>query len=196
MSNQIGILLLSLVIFFGAEDMLAAQPDPLNGRGQLLIMNDDLWRDPLGADKAQSQSAKTDSQSRVGKAKRGGPARSGLSLCPDYSLKREPQMPISVKFLIEHRTALNGRVVQVRGIVVATSEQTPANPSSGAIPMANANPQPRLFLADTSQKDRDKDYDLVVLLREGEDHYQAGETVEIKGVVEASKTAVYLRKTQ
>ena len=102
-------------------------------------------------------------------------------------------MPISPTFLITHRTALKDKVVRVRGVIVG-AVNTEAGVSGGHVPGANANPQPRIFRADSARKERDKSYDLMVLLREGDVKYRVGATVEITGTVETGRAAVYLRK--
>ncbi len=148
------------------------------------------------ADDSQLQSTNTNSRapSRQGDIKAADSIQSGLSKYPDRPLTSVPQTPVSSKFIVEHRTVLNRKLVKVCGVVGHTLSKEETNPSSGVTPRSGANPQPRIFLTDTLKKERDKNYDLMVLLREGDDNYTVGETVEIKGIVESSKVAVYLRK--
>ncbi|NTV81291.1 MAG: hypothetical protein HGA24_07710 [Candidatus Aminicenantes bacterium] len=46
------------------------------------------------------------------------PQQIGLAPYPDEPLTAIPTEPISVKELVEHRSALNGQTVRVRGVVV------------------------------------------------------------------------------
>jgi hypothetical protein len=118
------------------------------------------------------------------------PATSGLYNYPDKPLDSIPSAPISVRYLVEHRSALNGQVVQVRGVVLATLLGEKACP-----PGMGMCAQPSLFLADTSAADRDKNYDVRVLVseQEQESDYPVGGTVEIPGVVLGDKSTVVLQ---
>lgn len=139
--------------------------------------------------------AQTQAQTHMGTANPASQSKSGLDNRPDYPLKNVPQGPISPKFLINHRTALKGKVVRVRGIVVAAPGPANVPPADGATLIANANPQPRIFLADTTGEKRDRSYDLTVMLREGDDKFAIGARVVVTGVVEAGHNVVYLRRT-
>lgn len=188
--KQFTILISLLMILAGGWKMqvklIGKQSSLKNGSTSLMTKADD----------SQSQSTNINSQapSRQGEIKVADPAQSGLAKYPDLPLTSVPETPISSKFLVEHRTFLSGKVVRVCGVVVRTGLKEETNPSSGVTPNPGANPQSRIFLADTSKEGRDKNYDLMVLLREGDDRYGVSETAEIKGVVESSKVAVYLRK--
>jgi len=46
----------------------------------------------------------------------------------------------------------------------------------------------------TIQRKRDTDYDLMVLLGEGDEDHATGEAAEIEGIVESSRVVVYLRR--
>jgi hypothetical protein len=105
-------------------------------------------------------------------------------------------MPVSPQFVINHRSALNGTLIEVKGIVVDIPKTTGTSPRQSNLPIANANPQPRIILADSNRKSRDRNYDLTVLIGEGKVSYALGDTVKVTGIVEASKTAVYLRSNQ
>lgn len=127
------------------------------------------------------------------------PARSGLATYPDLPLKSLPKQAISPRFVVEHRSALKGQTVLVRGrAVVAGGGEGMNNQSpeqSGSAPPARAVSLPRIFLATTTDDDRDKHYDLMILLTNEEAaRYRIGQTVEIRGIVEASKVAVHMRK--
>lgn len=110
------------------------------------------------------------------------PAQAGLSGYPDQSLDETPRAPVTPRFVVEHRTALGGKDVTVRGRVVLV-----AGLAGSALP--------RIFVAETREPGRDKNYDLMVLLSEDDDSYAAGDEVELRGTVESSKAAVYLRKS-
>lgn len=119
-------------------------------------------------------------------------AKSGLSAYPDLPLKKMPRNPVTPGFVVEHRTALKGKEINVSGRVVA-APRTPTQGTGTPSPLGDA--RPRIFLADTSEESRDRNYDLMILL--GEDDggsYAVGDKVEVKGTVESSKVAVYLRK--
>lgn len=112
------------------------------------------------------------------------PSQVGLADYPDRPLEDAPRKPVTPAFVVEHRTALAGREVTVRGRVVTVA----AVPSGSALP--------RIFLAETAEPGRDKNYDLMVLLgEEDEGRHAVGDEVEIKGTVESSKVAVLLRKS-
>lgn len=119
------------------------------------------------------------------------PAGVGLSAYPDRPLAALPVAPISVRELIEHRSALNDRIVRVRGVVVATLLGDQACPSD-----RGACAQPSLFLADTTQAGRDPHYDLRVLVSEAEieEDYPIGATVELRVRVYGDRAAVVGQK--
>ena len=117
------------------------------------------------------------------------PEKSGLYNYPDYQLDSIPSTPISVKYLVEHRSALNEKVVTVNGIVVANwlKMKCPENAELLC-------PQPRIFLADSMKEDRDPYYDLDMTVSEEEKSYEVGETVEVKITVYGDKIHVYAEK--
>ena len=119
----------------------------------------------------------------------------GLTKYKDKSLKTVPTKAVSPKFVIEHRTALDGKTVTVSGIVVSVASgntQTPSDDSiTGAKPMAN--PQPRIFIADSSKNSRNKNLDLMIIVETG-DEFIVGQKATVKVRVESSPVAVVLRK--
>jgi hypothetical protein len=119
------------------------------------------------------------------------PAEIGLSNYPDNPLETIPAEPISVKFLIEHRSALNNQGVQVRGVVVETLLGEKACP-----PDRGMCAQPSIYLAETMDANRDPNYDLRILVNEAEQEadYPIGETVELQALVQANQTTVILQK--
>ncbi|OGI66256.1 hypothetical protein A3A95_02025 [Candidatus Nomurabacteria bacterium RIFCSPLOWO2_01_FULL_39_18] len=118
--------------------------------------------------------------------------RGGLYNYPNYSLTKVPTAPISVKYLVEHRSALDQKIVTVRGVVVGI----PAQPPCVAAGTCELYMQPSIILADTKDANRNKDYDLMVFVGEDTDQneYPVGKTVEIKMQITASKTVVYGNK--
>ena len=124
----------------------------------------------------------------------------GLYNYSDYPLDSAPTAPISVKYLVEHRSALNEKDVIVSGIVVSALLGEKACPSNiGGVgdeinPVAMDCAQPRIFLADSMSEDRDRLSDLIVIVNEEEKDYNVGQTTEIKGTVYGYKTGVQLTK--
>ena len=117
--------------------------------------------------------------------------KGGLAPYPDEPLDSIPTAPVSVKFLVEHRTALNGKTVTVRGFVVSALLGKAACPG----PPIMACGQPSIRLADIIGETRDKNYDIRVRVSEAEKDYSVGQVAEVKGTVASSKIAVYLEKT-
>jgi hypothetical protein len=117
------------------------------------------------------------------------PDRAQGLLLPDLSLEALPSEAVSVRFLVEHRTALHEKKVAVRGVVVSVLIGEDACPSSGGMCA-----QPRLTIAESGEDSGDARYDLVVLFPEGAgEGYSVGENAEISGTVSASPQAVVMR---
>ena len=114
----------------------------------------------------------------------------GLAKYPDETLASVPATPITVKFLVEHRSALNGKTVTVKGTVVNIMlGDAPCRPDLGSCG------KQKIFLADTKNENRNKDYDLVVFVDENDMRgYTVGKIVEVRGVVASNKMAVSLSK--
>jgi hypothetical protein len=88
---------------------------------------------------------------------------------------------------IEHRTALDGKVVTVTGTVVRMLQPgDPVSRSPGTAPRPGRYP-------DTTAE-QDPLYELMVLLPEGDAGYAVGRPVEIQGTVEGNRAAVVLRR--
>lgn len=118
----------------------------------------------------------------------------GLYNYSDSPLESVPFTPISVKYLVEHRSALNEKAVTVHGVVVDTLLGEKACPNDINGIGVGMCAQPRIFLADTSKEDRDKNYDVMVLVSEEEKGYKIGDVVDVKATVTADKTSVSLMK--
>lgn len=119
------------------------------------------------------------------------PKNSGLLIIPDISKKPVLTDTMSVKYLIEHRSALNEKTVKVRGVVVANlTDNSRCRPDITEM----LCPQPIIYIADSASADRPADYDLRVVLGEEDKSYQLGQSVEIKGIVEGNTESVLLIK--
>ncbi len=118
--------------------------------------------------------------------------QSGLKKYPDRPLAAIPRQAVSLRYIVEHRSALNGKTITVRGFVARALWPATENVSSGEQSMAN--PQPRIFLADSLRKGRDKNYEVMVLVREDDNRYLVGQKVKLKVRVDSGQAAVVLRK--
>jgi hypothetical protein len=85
---------------------------------------------------------------------------SGLASYPDDPLPAVPPGPISPRFLAEHWSALNGQIVELQGVVVFGLVGDDACPAS-----STRCAEPRIFLAETPDPGRDRNYDVMVLVR-------------------------------
>lgn len=115
------------------------------------------------------------------------PSQVGLAPYPDLPLDASIHDPMSVTYLIEHRSALNGQVVNVQGIVVATLLGEKACP-----PDMGMCAQPSVFLADTPDPGRDPLYDLRVLVMENaaETDFPVGTLIVLRVQVSGEATGV------
>lgn len=122
---------------------------------------------------------------------------------PDLPLATENiQEPIGVKFAFDHRSALSAKEVSVKGIVVYALTGEKACPSQDKFTgtplhlrpiMACA--QPRIILSDTTNSNRNKDFDLTVFLKsEDKTEYVVGETHVVKGVINANSNYITMHK--
>ncbi len=127
------------------------------------------------------------------------PVMPETSRYPDYPLNFVPQNPFTVKFLFDHRSALNARQVTVQGVVVKTlladqSCKTPQGHSPFDRPPGMCA-QPRIVIADTNNPDRDENYDTTVMLKEDDDTpYQTGQKTSVTGLVFSNSNYVIIHK--
>lgn len=121
------------------------------------------------------------------------PGNSGLATYPNQPISALPNSAITVKYLIDHRSALNGKTVTVKGLVVANWADARNCPSPDLVELLC--PQPFIFLADSTDPNRDPYYDLRVRLNEEDKGYAIGKNVTIKGIVEGSKESVLFVKS-
>jgi hypothetical protein len=112
---------------------------------------------------------------------------------PDLPLEQEITGAVSPRFVIQHRSALDGKKIAVRGLVVSSLTGEAACP-----PGRGMCAQPRVTLSDGEDGVApDPTFDLVVLLPEGDTGvYERGQEVELTGIVSASAFAAVLRKEQ
>lgn len=120
------------------------------------------------------------------------PNKTGIPTYPDKPISPAPTSAISVQYLIEHRSALNNKIVKVKGVVVADwTDDSRCRPDITEM----LCPQPIIFIADSSSANRDLYSDLRVVLNETDKSYKLGQTVEIKGTVNADTYNVILIKS-
>lgn len=108
---------------------------------------------------------------------------------PDLPLD-PPAGPQSVKFIVEHRTALNDQQITVHGVIVAAILPNKACRSDKGMCA-----QPRLTLADTADEARNKAYDVDVILPDDDKSaYAQGRIVDIPVTVSGSEGGILLEK--
>jgi hypothetical protein len=122
-----------------------------------------------------------------------GSTQMDLSRVADLPLDAVPATPVAPRFVLEHRSALHDKTITVKGTVIRAVGPITSGPPGGTTPPPGANPQPRVFLVESPAKANDP-FELMVLLREGDDGYAVGRAVEIEGVVETGPGAVVLRR--
>ncbi len=115
----------------------------------------------------------------------------GLSHYPDNPLQVVPPEALTVKFVAEHRSALNDKHVIVHGIVINVRKGgCPSNPMMGMPCSASY-----IIIADTLSPDRDKNYDMMVFLpSEDTSAYQTGRDVKISGTISGNQSGASIKK--
>lgn len=110
---------------------------------------------------------------------------------PDLPLEQEVTGPVTPRFVIEHRSALDGKSITVQGVVVSALTGEAACP-----PGRGMCAQPRVTLSDgEAGVAPDPAFDLVVVLPEGDDTgYTRGQEAEVQGRVSASGFTAVLHK--
>jgi hypothetical protein len=106
----------------------------------------------------------------------------------DLPLSRVPKKPVSVCFLIHHRSSLNGKRIRVRGTIVAAAVGDKACPPGRGMCM-----QPSIFLSD-NRKPQSHCAQLRVLLalEAKEEDYLLKRTIIISGKVQGNRSGVTL----
>ncbi len=115
-----------------------------------------------------------------------------LKRYPDKPASSTPSGPVSLRYVVEHRSALNGKTMTVRGVIVRTVFPTTTKNSAGDQVMAYS--QPKIIIADNLLGRRDRNLDLTVLLREGDRVYKNGQKVKLKVMIDASDFALVMHK--
>lgn len=112
----------------------------------------------------------------IGQAGSGCTAGSGrtaglpLLQYPDAPVNGPPPAPVSVRYLVEHRSALHGTTLVVRGVV---ADVVPY------LTHRQLDRLPRITLGDTTDPDRDRTYDVRITLPQSEDgKYRIGDIIE------------------
>lgn len=96
---------------------------------------------------------------------------------PDYPVEQMPQGAISVRFLVEHRSDLNGKRVTVAGVVLPPQEG-----------------QKGVLLTDADHDPKKRDYQITVFFPDTNPApCEPGETIEATGIVEAGPTWAAVR---
>jgi len=119
------------------------------------------------------------------------PAKIGLSPYPDRPIDEPLVEPLSVTYLIEHRSALNGQTVRVKGLLAGMLLGEKACP-----PDRGMCAQPSLFLTDTLEPTRNPHYDLRVLVGEAEheEDHRLGDMLEVRGTVYGDHASIVFTK--
>lgn len=118
-----------------------------------------------------------------------GPPRQRMSTVPDDQLPA-PKEPQSVKFIVEHRSALNGQHLTVHGVIVDTYLSDKA-----CIPGKTQCTQTSVTIADSTDPARNKTYDLTVDVSLGDKTpYAVGQTMDLPVTVAADHGGIFLRK--
>ena len=121
------------------------------------------------------------------------PNQIGLASYPDEPLDAIPTEPFSVKELVEHRSVLNGQTVWVRGVIVGTLLGEKACP-----PDRGMCAPPSIFLAETTDTNRNPHYDVHIVVSEAEQEadYPIGETIKLRVRVQGDKTGLSVQKVE
>jgi hypothetical protein len=119
------------------------------------------------------------------------PQRENKTLGPDLPLDSVPRETVSVRFVVRHRSALNGRIVRVRGVVAAAVIGKVACPPGRGMCM-----QPSIILADSEPGKSQLPNSIRIFLLESEQQqdYPIGKLLQVRGVVHGSRTAVQVTK--
>jgi hypothetical protein len=118
-----------------------------------------------------------------------------VSGMPDYPLDNVPTTPVSPQFVLEHRSALNGTTVRLRGTVVRMiGPDGGSSPTGGVAPLPGAHIQPRVFLAAGPAVGGQTAPELMLLLKEDDPGFPAGQIIEVDAAVEASAVAIVVTR--
>lgn len=111
------------------------------------------------------------------------------SKLPDMPLDA-PQTPQPLKFVLEHRSALNGQMMTVHGVVVSTYQADPA-----CVPGPKPCALTDITIADTPDAGRNKAYDVIVNISPRDKTvYAPGQIVDLPVAVLGDRDGVRLNK--
>lgn len=118
------------------------------------------------------------------------PGISHLAQIPDLTVSGKLISPMTVKYVVEHRSALNGKTITVTGYVVTNYLKQPTCDQGQPCPAMFMLPQ--IVLADSPGDTRNKDYDLsyAFLNDQGkveDSYYPVGQITTVIGIVEGSR---------
>jgi hypothetical protein len=110
---------------------------------------------------------------------------------PDLPLPDSIPTPVSVKFLVEHRSALNGKTVELTGVVTATILGESACPNNGTTEYCA---QPSIYVAESNETNRDQNYDIRIIMAEStrKDKYAVGQNIQITVLVDSTNAGIVL----
>ena len=113
------------------------------------------------------------------------------SLGPDLPLSSVPSGAVGVRFVVEHRSALNGRTVRVRGVVAAALLGNAACPPNRGMCMP-----PSVVLAESESCKNQSACSVRVVLHKQtkQQDYLVGRAAEVLATVDGHMTGVTLSK--
>lgn len=123
------------------------------------------------------------------------PGQSDMAKVPDQRLTAvpDPKTPVPVKYVVEHRSALNEKTVSMSGVVVA-NWLTQEKCTGQRCALTESNMQPAIILADTADPSRNQLYDVRVIVPEGAQipagQYPVGVAATVTGRVSGSLEGV------
>jgi len=112
------------------------------------------------------------------------------TLGPDLPLDSVPKRTLSVRFVVSHRSALNGRAVRVRGVVAAAFLGAAACPPDRGMCMPSS-----IILGDPDRGKNRLASSLRVLMPPGTKpgDYPLGKILQVRAVASGDKTSISLR---
>jgi len=119
------------------------------------------------------------------------PQVESTALGPDLPLSSLPTKVVSVRFIVDHRSALNQHTVRVRGIIATALLGDAACPPDRGMCMA-----PSIVLAESEpSKNRPACSVRILMPKESNPQdYPIGKAVELRATVDGQKTGVVLTK--
>lgn len=124
------------------------------------------------------------------------PGQSAMSKIPDLPLGnlQEPSPPLSVKYVVEHRSALNEKRIAVTGIIVRNALEEQTCPTGRMCALMYQPPQ--IAIADTALEP-DSNYHITIIMPETARSqfadYPVGKSISILATVEGSREGITMR---